>query len=261
MQRIITKAIIIVAIITIGVVAPRATTMIPSDQQWSFEGPFGTFDRAQLQRGFQVYKQVCASCHSIKLISYRNLAVMGFNRAEIKAIAKEYIVTDGPNDEGEMYERAAIPTDHFVSPFANEQAARAANNGAFPPDLSVIAKARKHGIDYVYALLMGYQEQPPGMKVDEGLYYNRFFSGNQIAMAPPLSPDLVSYSDGTRASVAQMAKDVSAFLAWASEPEMEERKRTGIMVMIYLFFLTGFLYFAMQRIWLPLKSHPPNLPK
>ncbi len=248
-MKLLIKFLAVAGVLALVVVAPYAATKIPAKQAWSFSGPLGTFDRAQLQRGFQVYKQVCSSCHSIKLLSYRNLSALGFNKDEIKAIAKEYLVTDGPNDEGEMFQRPARATDRFVLPFANEQAARAANNGALPPDLSVITKARAHGADYVYALLMGFQDPPAGVKINGGLYYNRFFPGNQIAMAPPLSPELVEYSDGTVASEAQMAKDVSAFLAWAAEPEMEARKRTGIMVLIYLAFLTGFLFFAMKRIW------------
>ncbi len=227
-------------------------TQSPPQQAWSFSGPTGTFDRAQLQRGYQVYKEVCSACHSMNLLSYRNLEEIGFNKEEVKIIAKEHLVRDGPNEEGIMFDRPGRPSDPFHPPFANEQAARAANNGAYPPDLSVIVKARPYGADYIHAILTGYQDQPPGAIVSEGMYYNLYFNSNQIAMAPPLSKDLVSYSDGTMATVDQMGKDVSAFLAWAAEPEMEQRKRLGIMVMVYLSILTFFLYLTMKRIWKPL---------
>ncbi len=236
----------------IGEVYAAENRAIPPRQAWSFSGPTGTFDRAQLQRGFQVYKEVCSACHSLNLLSYRNLEDLGFSKEEVKAIAKEHLVRDGPNQDGEMFERPGRPSDHFHAPFANEQAARAANNGAYPPDLSVITKARVYGPDYIHAILTGYHDQPPGEVVSEGMHYNLYFDGHQIAMAPPLVTDQVTYADGTMASVDQMAKDATAFLAWAAEPEMETRKRTGIMVMIYLAFLTLFLYLTMKRIWAPL---------
>ncbi|MEN8236499.1 MAG: cytochrome c1 [Pseudomonadota bacterium] len=225
---------------------------IPPRQVWSFSGPTGTFDKAQLQRGFQVYKEVCSACHSLNLLSYRNLEALGFSKEGVKAIAKEHLVRDGPNQDGEMFERPGRSSDHFHAPFPNEQAARVANNGAYPPDLSVITKARAYGPDYVHAILTGYHDQPPNAEVSEGMYYNLYFDGHQIAMAPPLVNEQVTYSDGTMASVDQMSKDVTAFLSWAGEPEMEVRKRTGIMVMIYLAFLTLFLYLTMKRIWAPL---------
>lgn len=221
----------------------------PPEQSWSFEGPFGTWDRAQLQRGYQVYKEVCSSCHAMNLISFRNLAALGFSEAEIKAIAHQYTVIDGPNDLGEMVERPGIPSDTFVAPYPNPEAARAANNGALPPDLSLVINARKYGADYVYALLNGYQDPPSGVKVGEGMYYNVFFSGHQIAMAPPLSEGQIQYSDGTPTSVEQMSRDVTAFLHWAANPKMEQRKEMGAMVIIYMLIFTVLMYLVMQRIW------------
>lgn len=218
-------------------------------QKWSFNGVRGTFDRAALQRGFQVYKEVCSACHGLSLLNYRDLAALGYSEAEIKAIASQYEVRDGPNDEGEMYDRPARPTDFFVEPFKNEKAARAANNGAFPPDLSLMIKARAGGTDYVYALLTGFREPPEGIHIQEGMHYNTYFPGHQIAMTPPLHKDLLTYHDGTEATINQMAHDVVTFLAWAAEPEMEARKAIGIRVMLFMGVLTLLLYFAMKRIW------------
>ena len=225
--------------------APR-----PPQQDWPFKMVReGTFDRAALQRGFQVYKQVCSSCHGMKHLAYRNLADLGFNEGEIKAIAAEYQLKDGPNDEGEMFERNALPGDRFVGPYLNEKAARAANNGAFPPDLSLITKARPEGANYVYALLTGYETVPDGTKVQEGMYYNTYFAGHQIGMAPPLVDGLVTFADGTTPSVQQMAKDVVTFLSWAAEPEMEKRHQMGLMVLIFLSILTVLTYFVMRKVW------------
>lgn len=218
-------------------------------EKWSFAGVFGTFDRAALQRGYQVYKEVCASCHSMSLIRFRDLAALGFNEDEIKALAAEYEVTDGPNDQGEMFQRPGRPADKFKSPFANEKAARAANNGAYPPDLSLMTKARKGGPDYVHALLTGYADPPPGVTLMEGMNYNKYFAGHQIAMAKPLNDDQVTFSDGTKASVDQMARDVSTFLAWTAEPELEARKRLGVKVILFLIIATGLLYATKRKIW------------
>jgi ubiquinol-cytochrome c reductase cytochrome c1 subunit len=219
-------------------------------RDWSFDGIFGTFDRGSQQRGFQVYKEVCASCHSMKLLAYRNLSGIGLTEDQIKAAAAEFEVTDGPNDEGEMYDRPARPSDRFASPFANDNAARAANNGALPPDLSLMAKARKGGANYLHALLTGYKEEPPaGFKLGEGMQYNVYFPGNQIAMAPPIADDAVEYADGTKATAEQIATDISTFLAWAAEPELEERKRLGIKVLLFLIVLTGMLYAVKRQVW------------
>lgn len=218
-------------------------------QNWSFGGIFGTFDRAQLQRGFTVYRNVCSACHGMNLIAYRNLAEIGFSEDEVKAIAAEYEVTDGPNDEGEMFQRPARPSDRFRKPFANENAARAANNGAAPPDLSLMIKAREDGANYVYALLTGYGEPPADMKMADGMIYNKHFPGGQIAMAPPISEGVVEYADGTQATVEQISRDVVAFMAWAAEPEMEARKRLGVKVILFLLVLTGMLYAVKRKVW------------
>ena len=222
----------------------------PKAQDWSFSGIFGTFDRAAMQRGFQVYKEVCASCHSMNLLYYRNLAALGYSEDQIKAFAAEVEVQDGPNDEGEMFTRKGKPFDRFKAPFPNENAARFANNGALPVDLSVITKARPHGADYIYALLTSFEETPPkGVKMPEGMFYNAAFRGGAIAMVPPLREGTVEYQDGTKPTVPQMAKDVTTFLAWASEPELEERKSMGRMVIIFLLVLTVFLYALKRKIW------------
>ena len=219
-------------------------------RDWSFDGMFGTFDRGAVQRGFQVYQEVCAACHSLKLVAYRNLSGIGLSEDQIKAIAAEVEVTDGPNDEGEMFQRPARPSDRFVKPFANDNAARAANNGALPPDLSLMVKARKGGADYLHALLTGYKEEPPaGIKLSEGMNYNLYFPGNQIAMAPPVADDAVEYADGTKATADQIATDIATFLAWAAEPELEERKRLGIKVLLFLIVLTAMMYALKRQIW------------
>lgn len=228
--------------------AAEETPPLP-DQNWSFEGVFGTFDRAALQRGLQVYLEVCAACHGLDHLYYRNLSALGYSEDEIKAIAANYEVTDGPNDEGEMFTRPALPSDRFVNPYPNPQAARAANNGALPVDLSMVVKARMGGADYVYALLTGYTDPPEGFQLLDGLHYNPYFSGKQIAMTPPLSDGLVTYADGTEATVPQMARDVVTFLAWAAEPEMEARKSLGIKVILFLLVLAAILYALKRRIW------------
>lgn len=224
----------------------------PIDLAWDFEGPFGTFDENQLKRGLMVYEQVCHACHSLKYVAYRNLGDENgpdFTEAEVKAIAAKYQVTDGPDEFGEMYERAARPSDTFVAPFPNEQAARAANNGAYPPDLSLMTKARKNGPDYLYSLLVGYEDPPADVTLRAGMSYNPYFSGHQIAMPPPLYEEAVEYADGTPATVDQMAQDVVTFLMWTAEPTLVERKQIGLQVMIFLIVLTGLLYFTYRKVW------------
>lgn len=217
---------------------------------WAHHGMTGTFDKVQLQRGFQIYKEVCAACHSMKLLSYRHLQGIGFSEAEVKAIAAEYQVTDGPNDAGDMFQRPGLPSDRFVSPFANDNAARAANGGALPPDLSLMAKARHGNETYIYSLLTGYADAPAGVTIPQGMYYNKVFAGHQIAMPPPLGTEgQVTYADGTKASVAQMAADVSAFLMWAAEPKQDERKKIGLQVLLYLGLFAGIMYAAKKRLW------------
>jgi ubiquinol-cytochrome c reductase cytochrome c1 subunit len=231
-----------------GVKANVESAALPL-QEWTFSGPFGTFDKAQLQRGFQVYKEVCGACHSMKSLSYRNLSALGFSEAEIKAIARKDTLPGGVNEAGELVDRPGLPSDHFHSPYANPQAARAANNGSLPPDLSLIASARKGGPDYIHAYITGYQDPPEGVKLGEGMYYNLYFHGNQSAMAPPLSDGLVTFSDGTTATMDQMSRDVSAYLYWAANPHMEERKQMGVMVLLYMIIFTALMYMTMKRIW------------
>lgn len=221
----------------------------PEAQDWHFSGLFGTFDTAAVQRGLQVYLEVCASCHSLDQVAYRNLHELGFNEDEVKAIAAEYEVTDGPNEEGDMFERPARPSDRFVAPFANENAARASNNGALPPDLSLQVKAHPGGADYIFALLSGFKDAPDDVEMGDGMNYNPYFSGGQIAMAPPLFEDSVEYSDGTKATIEQMAHDVTNFLHWAAEPEMEDRKRVGWKVVLFLIVMSAILYAAKRKTW------------
>ena len=219
---------------------------------WSFKGLFGKFDRGSLQRGYQVYTEVCASCHSMKYVSYRNLGEKGgpeFSEAEVKAIAASFELTDGPNADGEMFTRPAKPSDKFVMPYENVKAAQAANGGAYPPDMSVLVKARGGGVDYIYSLLQGYEDAPIGVTLDEGVHYNKYMYGNKIKMANPLSDGLIEYADGTTASVEQMSKDVTTFLTWAAEPHLEARHRMGFKAVVYLIILTILVYFSMKRIW------------
>jgi ubiquinol-cytochrome c reductase cytochrome c1 subunit len=218
-------------------------------RSWSFEGFFGTFDRSAAQRGFQVYREVCSSCHGLRFVAFRNLQALGFTEDEVRAVAAEYQVTDGPNDEGEMFERAAVPSDRFPSPYPNDAAARFANGGALPPDLSLITKARADGTNYLYSLLQGYEEPPPGVEGLEGLYYNAYFPNHWIAMPPPLFEDGVSYADGSTASIEQMSSDVAMFLTWAAEPTLEERKQTGLKVLLFLVILTGLFYATKRKVW------------
>jgi ubiquinol-cytochrome c reductase cytochrome c1 subunit len=216
---------------------------------WPFDGLLGVVDRQSAQRGFQVYKEVCSACHALSHLSYRNLKNIGFSPEEIKAIAQNYQVEDGPNDQGEMFKRPALPSDLFARPFANEQAARYSNNGAYPVDLSMVIKAREDGANYVYSILTGYMDVPSDFHLTSDLNYNPYFPGRQIAMPSPLSEGLVQYMDGTHASVDQMASDVVIFLQWAAEPEMENRKSIGLKVMIFLVIFTIVSYVAKNRIW------------
>lgn len=223
-------------------------------QHWSFQGLLGTFDRKQLQRGFQVYKEVCSACHGLKLVSYRNLKDLGYKPEEIKAIAAAQTIKDGPNDDGEMFERPRRPSDKMLSSYPNDNAARAANNGALPPDLSLLAKSRVGGANYLYALLTGYVAAPNDIKLAENMHYNKAFAGHQIAMANPLSDDQVSYADGTKATVSQMSQDVVTFLTWAADPHQEARKALGFKVLLYLIGLSVVFYLLMQRIWARVKT-------
>lgn len=223
----------------------------PAEQQWTFDGPLGHYDRAAVQRGFQVYKQVCSACHGMHHLAYRNLMDIGLNELQVKAIAAEYTVTDGPNDEGDMFDRPGLPSDHFKSPFANEKQARANNGGAYPPDLSLIAKARHNGPNYIYSLLTGYGEPPADVKLGPNMHYNPYFPGHQIAMSSPLVSDgQVAYpADGPQATVKQMAWDVTNFLMWAAEPKLEVRKQTGIKVIFFLIVFAGIMYAVKRKVW------------
>ncbi len=224
---------------------------------WTFKGLFGKFDRASLQRGYQVYNEVCASCHSLKYVSYRNLAEKGgpeFSEEQAKAIAASFEITDGPNSDGEMFTRAAKLSDKFVMPYENEKAAQAANGGAYPPDMSVLVKARSGGVDYIYSVLLGYEDPPSNITLDDGVYYNKFMYGNKIKMPKPLSDGLVEYSDGTLASEEQMAKDVTTFLMWTAEPHLETRHKIGFKAIVYLIILTILVYFSMKKIWSRVES-------
>lgn len=246
-------------IFSLVVLLTASSAFASSDQKhpkqliWNFDGATGTVDRQSAQRGFQVYKEVCSSCHSLRLLSYRNLEAIGFSEAEVKAIAASATVKDGPNDAGDMFDRPGRASDKFVSPFANANAARASNGGALPPDLSLLAKARPDGANYIYSILTGYENAPADFHLSTGMNYNPYFPGSQIAMAKPLSDDQVTYQDGTVASTDQMARDLVNFLQWAAEPEMEQRKQIGIKVMLYLGIFTVLFYLAKKRIWSRLK--------
>ena len=232
-------------------VTPAAAAGVePPAQPWSFNGWFGSFDRDGLRRGMRVYREVCAGCHGLRYIAFRNLIEMGLSEGEAKEIASEYEVTDGPDEDGEMFDRSARLSDRFPDPFENEQAARSVNNGALPPDLSLITKARAHGPDYLYAILVNYEDEPPeDVTLAEGMYYNGFFPGGQIAMPPPLFEELVEYEDGTEATVEQMASDVVMFLHWAADPKLEDRKRLGIKSFLFLLVLTALFIASKRLIW------------
>src|ERR1700724_3776845 len=280
------RSIIIVAV-AVTLVAPALAqehshedTSSPAKNRWSFAGPFGKFDRGQLQRGFKVYREVCSVCHGLKLIAFRYLADpggLGFTTAQAQAVAAEYKIQDGPNDQGEMFERPGRLADTFPSPFPNDQAARARYN-AVPPDLSVIAKARgyergfprwvgdmftqyqEQGVDYITALLHGYKDAPPpGVTVPPGSFYNEYFPGHAIVMPPPLTDKRVDYTDGAPMTVEQYAKDISAFLMWTAEPHLEARKRIGLQVFIFLIVLAGLLYFTKKKVWHAVELRPGEL--
>jgi ubiquinol-cytochrome c reductase cytochrome b/c1 subunit len=269
MSRTVRAAVVAVSLVAVPQFAAAQShdTPQPPKATWSFAGPLGTYDRAQLQRGFKVYREVCQVCHGLKMIAFRNLSALGFSDAQVKAIAAEYKVQDGPNDAGEMFEREGRPADTFPPPFPNDNAARARYNGV-PPDFSVLAKARTYergfpwfifdlftqyqeaGVDYIHALLTGYEEKPPaGVELPQGTFFNRYFPGHAIAMPPPLTDQRVEYTDGSPTTVEQYSKDVTAFLMWAAEPHMEQRKRIGLQVMIFLIVFAFMLYFTKKRVW------------
>jgi len=243
--------VIFISIISFPVFSEEMNTNYLKNN-WGFKGIFGTFDRASLQRGYQVYQEVCAGCHSLQHLSYRNLYEKGgpeFSIEEAKAIAAQFEVEDGPNSDGEMFMRPGRLSDKFVKPYPNVQASTAANGGAYPPDMSVLAKARAGGADYIYSLLLGYEEAPAGFELDDGVYYNKYMAGNKIKMSAPISDGLVEYADGTEATTAQMSKDVTEFLVWAAEPHLEAQHRMGFKAIIYLIVLLTLVYMSKQKVW------------
>ena len=251
-MKYLTKFLIISIFFFINVNLHSAENVEYLKTDWSFKGLFGKFDRGALQRGYQVYTEVCSSCHSMKYLSYRNLSEKGgpeFSEPVAKAIAASFEVTDGPNADGEMFTRPAKLSDKFVMPYDNVKAAEAANGGAYPPDMSVLIKARSGGADYIYSLLQGYGDTPMGINLDDGVYYNKYMYGNKIKMASPLSEGIVEYSDGTEASIEQMSKDITTFLMWTAEPHLESRHRMGFKAIVYLIILTILVYFSMKKIW------------
>jgi len=222
------------------------------EKNWSFNGVFGTFDRASLQRGYQVYTEVCSGCHSVQYLSYRNLSEKGgpeFSVEEAKAIASQFEVEDGPNSDGEMFFRLGRLSDKFVKPYPNVEASTAANGGAYPPDMSVLAKARAGGADYIYSLLLGYEEAPAGIELDDGVYYNKYMPGKKIKMSEPVTDGIVEYLDGTDSTKEQVAKDITTFLVWASEPHLESQHRMGFKTIIYLIILITLVYMSKQKVW------------
>lgn len=254
-KLLVTGAIALASLATGAVAIAAGTTPHPPHRHWHFQGPFGTYDRAAAQRGYQVYAEVCAACHSLSLMAYRNLTELGLTEAQVKGLIKDIQVPD-LNDDGQPVDRPAKPSDRFKKPFPNEAAAAAANNGKAPPDLSVIVKAREGGPDYLHALLTGYvpfekltPEQIKEFAVTKDDNFNTYFPGHKIAMAPPLADDKVTYADGTKSTVSQQASDVTEFLAWASEPHMEDRKRTGVRVILFLLAMAGLMYAVKRSVW------------
>ena len=248
------SAVMLLALPCVSLAADDGHGTAIEAQDWSFAPPFGHFDRGQLQRGYKVYKYVCANCHSMNLLSYRNLGEPGgpeFSEKAVEVLASQAQITVGPDDTGKMFQRPAKPSDRFRAPYANDQAARAANGGALPPDLSVMAKARPGGPDYLHALLTGYEEPPSDMEMTKGMQYNNSFPGHQIAMPNPLAEGVVEYTDGTEPTVENYARDVSAFLMWTAEPKLEERHKLGARIMIFLLVFAVIMFLAKRVVWAP----------
>ncbi|MEO8557715.1 MAG: cytochrome c1 [Rhodospirillales bacterium] len=280
-SRLVAGVAVLAGIGTAAYAASEAMSPHVEPQKWSFDGPFGTFDRAEVQRGFQVYRDVCSACHGLSLVAYRNLTDLGLKEDEVKDLIKDIQVQDGPNDVGEMFDRNAKLSDRFKKPFANEQASRAANNGAYPPDLSLLAKAAETeseggipvirsfitklhntGADHIFGVLTGYRDYskltaadrislgiPANFKLGEGMYFNIHFKGFQIAMPPPLENGTVTFFGDAPNKLDDMARDVATFLTWAAEPKMEERKRTGVKVVLFLLAMAGLMYAIKRKIW------------
>jgi len=245
------KKIILAALAALAFTGPAfsAGETVPlMKHQWTFDGALGKFDKMQLQRGLQVYREVCAACHSLKYIAFRNLTALGYSEDQVKALATEYEYK-AIDEEGSDVTRKGTPADHFPNPYPNENFARASNNGALPPDLSLMTKARVGGPNYVYSLMQGYEDPPPGVELLSGMNYNKYFPGHQIGMPKQINDDQVTYADGTKATEAQIAADITAFLHWAAEPKLEVRHSTGFRVMIYVFIFTILAFFLKRRIW------------
>lgn len=246
------KTVILSAALALGLAGAAQASggvHIP-EQSWPHSGVFGSFDKAAAKRGFEVYKTICSTCHSMRLVPVRTLAGIGYTPDELKEIAGAFEVQAGPNDEGNMFMRAGLPADRFPSPFANEQAARASNNGALPPDLSLIAKARVGGENYLHAFLTGFKDAPPaGVTIADGMYYNEYFAGNQVGMPNMLSEDGVTYTDGTKATVDQQARDVATFLTFVAEPHLDARKSLGVKVILFLIVFAGLMYASKRQLW------------
>lgn len=234
----------------IGMAAGKAVKA--PKQDWSFKGPTGTFDKASMQRGLKVYREVCAACHGLDRIYFRNLHALGYEDGQIKNIASQYMIVDGPDESGEMFDRPGRPSDTFPNPFPNAKAAVAAN-GAYPPDLSLMTKARKNGSDYLYALLLGYKDAPAGKDIPSGKHWNKYYPGHIITMANPLMDGLISYEDGSPETIEQYAWDVTNFLSWAAQPYLEDQKQTGVKVILFLLAFAGVMYAYKKRIWSDVK--------
>lgn len=251
------KIIAVILLLCTSNVYASEDVIKPREMNWAFDGIKGKFDYASIQRGFKVYKEVCAACHSVKQLSFRHLSAIGFSEDQIKSLASGYDVQDGPNDQGQMFKRPGRPSDKIPSPFANEQEARASNNGALPPDLSLMIKARENGANYVYSLLTGFTAIPEGVILGVNMYYNPYFAGGgkQLAMSPPLIADgQVQFDDGTEQTINQMAFDVVNFLQWAAEPEMQERKSLGVRVLLFVGILGVLMWFANKAVWANIKK-------
>ena len=276
-RELMTASVLVAAVAGAALPARAQEAEAPPLQHWSFSGPFGTYDPQQLQRGFKVYREVCSNCHSLKLVAFRNLADPGgphFSEAQAATVAEAYQVTDGPNDQGQMFQRPGKVSDYFPPAFPNDQAARAALGGGLPPDMSVLAKARGYergfpwfifdaftqyqegGPDYIHAILTGYADPPQDFTLPPGTHYNKYFPGHAIAMPPPIKDGQVKYTDGTPETVDQYGRDVAAFLMWTAEPKLDERKRLGFQVMLYLIVLAGLLYFTKKKVWHEVALNP-----
>ncbi len=249
MKKVILAAAAATTLLALPLNAQAAEAIDLPAHEWSFNGVFGSFDKQQLQRGLQVYREVCSACHSLKYVAFRNLEALGYSEAQVKALASEYQIEDGPDEFGDMFMRPAKASDYFPAPFPNDSVARMANGGALPPDLSLMTKARANGPDYVYNLMLGYDDPPADVELMAGMSYNKYFPGHQIGMGIQIMDDRVAYADETPATAQQISEDVTAFLHWAAEPNLEARHSMGIKVMLYTLLFTVLAYLLKVRIW------------